>query len=233
MKIKSAILTQASGTLGGLVASRNKGGMYLKANATQVNRSTQGQQRSRSALVHANALWQTISPQQREAWETYAANVPINDNTGTPQTLTGQQHFLRLHTLFPPDWIGPLLPYEAPKIFNLGDTGVLSFLTATQAGQFISIGVSGEPEWTFNPIAFIFPQIALPTNASATARKNRFRNHPPQEGDVAAGQTFDINNLLTTPPIRISTGQRIYVRIRIMQEDGRLSEPIHLDGLVT
>lgn len=95
MKVRYSVLADASGSLGGLVASHNRGGQYLRARVVPTNPSTGPQVEMRTIFGNLASAWQTLTDAQREAWTTYAINVPITDSMGDPLTLTGQQMYVR------------------------------------------------------------------------------------------------------------------------------------------
>lgn len=83
MKYKSALMTEASGSLRGIVASHNAGGAYFRGRSTPTNPRTSQQQAVRNAVAQIAAAWtQTLTVAQRTAWDTFAKNVPITDALG-------------------------------------------------------------------------------------------------------------------------------------------------------
>ena len=95
MKVRYSILADASGSLGGLVASHNRGGQYLRGRVVPTNPSSGPQVEMRTIFGNLASAWQTLTDTQRDAWTTYAINVPITDSMGDPLTLTGQQMYVR------------------------------------------------------------------------------------------------------------------------------------------
>jgi len=96
MKFKSAIVTQASGSIGGLTAAHNKGGMYLRSRATPVNPQTAAQVAIRNAMSQLTTAWQeTLTAAQRDAWRTYAENVLLPDKLGEPRNIGGIGMYIR------------------------------------------------------------------------------------------------------------------------------------------
>jgi hypothetical protein len=70
MKVRSAILTEMSGKLGGAVASRARGDIqYFRKLVTPSNPDTTMQKASRQAITSASAYWKsTFNDAQREVW---------------------------------------------------------------------------------------------------------------------------------------------------------------------
>lgn len=120
MKIIPAMTGPMSGKLGGMVASRNRGGQYFRRKAVPVNPDSTLQVDRRSAFASLIAMWSNdLSDAQRTAWATWAANTPRLDSLGQTIILTGQNAFVGCNTLRIIAGQAPLL--AAPTIFNRGE----------------------------------------------------------------------------------------------------------------
>jgi len=118
MKYKSALMTQASGHIEGLVASHNRGGSYFKARTTPTDPQTQRQSDIRSNFANCVQLWQDITQPQRDGWDDFADNTPQKDVMGQDLILTGQQAFIKANSaLLLADWS---MAYDAPAEYNNG-----------------------------------------------------------------------------------------------------------------
>lgn len=98
MKFKSSVITQASGSVGGLTYAHNRGGMYTRARTIPVNPNTERQQWLRSAFGGRIQAWSMLSDSDRMSWKVYADNTPFTDKLGDQIKLTGQQQFVRSNT---------------------------------------------------------------------------------------------------------------------------------------
>lgn len=63
-----AIVVAASGKIGGHVASKNKGGAYLRTKVTPSNPQTSYQTAVRDRLASLSQAWRALSDAQRNAW---------------------------------------------------------------------------------------------------------------------------------------------------------------------
>jgi len=232
VKIKSAIMTSGAGSIGGVTLSHNRGGMYLKARSNKVNRSTATQVASRSRLAQLAVEWQNLTDPQRAGWNQYATNVPVNDNDGDPLFLTGQQHFIRTNGVIPATHFDAVFKQNAPKIFNLGDTGQIEITAASGVTSNVVFRVNSDVPWLADPNLWIATQLSLPTNQGARTRSSRFRLCNFRNASTIGLGTWIANPSNATPPFRISTGQRVHAIVRILQNDGRLSSPIRLSHTV-
>jgi hypothetical protein len=99
VKFRSTLLGEASGSIGGATASRNKGGQYFRARSNPTNPATMWQVTTRQSFAQAVAEWANLSSGQREAWDYYAAETPWIGAFGSTIRLSGQQAFLRAMSL--------------------------------------------------------------------------------------------------------------------------------------
>jgi len=95
MKLTPTLGGALSGSLGGLTASHNKGGQYLRRRSVPTNPNTARQQQVRAALATLTQAWNsTLSDSERQAWRDYAASVTRTDKLGQTITLSGQQWYV-------------------------------------------------------------------------------------------------------------------------------------------
>lgn len=95
MLFKSNTITQASGSVGGTVYSRTKSGMVMKARSVPTNPSSKRQRAQLSGRIQAINWWNNVlTPDERQQWNEYAANVPVINALGASFHRTGQQWFL-------------------------------------------------------------------------------------------------------------------------------------------
>ena len=127
MKIIPALTGPMSGKLGGMVASRNRGGQYFRRKAVPVNPDSSLQVERRSAFASLISMWNNeLTTPQREDWTVWAANTPRLDSLGQTHVLTGQNAFVGCNSLRV--IAGQTILKVAPTIFNRGEA--LSFTNA-------------------------------------------------------------------------------------------------------
>lgn len=90
------LVGQASGRLGGLVASHNRSGMYLRNGTIPVNPNTSFQQAQRAHLAAASTAWQGLTDAQRRAWEEWARTNPVVNRLGQPIDLQGNAAYVQI-----------------------------------------------------------------------------------------------------------------------------------------
>ena len=75
MKMKfGAIITDGRGKIGGHVASKNRGGAYLRTKVTPANAQTSFQNAVRATFTNLAQAWRGLTQAQRDAW-----NAAVND----------------------------------------------------------------------------------------------------------------------------------------------------------
>lgn len=94
MLIRMGLGGQLSGSVGGVTASHNRYGQYLRNRTRPVNPNSTAQQRSRNAFKRATEAWKTLTNDQRAAWEAYASQTPVLNKLGESVTLTGSAAFV-------------------------------------------------------------------------------------------------------------------------------------------
>lgn len=105
---------QASGKVGGVVFSRNKGGSYIRNRTKPTNKNSQRQQERRAAFAEASQLWATqATNDQRLGWDSWATSNPIKNRLGETIPNTGRLAFIRVNAF--------LIGYGAQPRLNAPD----------------------------------------------------------------------------------------------------------------
>lgn len=219
MKIKSQIITEASGSMGGLTASHNRGGLYFRARTIPVNPGSPQQVEIRGFMAQLTNLWLNIlTSLQRSGWNNYAEQVPLADKLGEPRNVGGLAMYVRSNS--PRLQAGLARVDDAPTVFNLGDYFPTSLPTASEATQIITIPFSEADEWPAEDGAAMIFWVARPQNPSINFFKGPYRF-----ADVALGLS---GTPRTSPeavpaPFAFVVGQRLFYRVNVTRADGRLS----------
>lgn len=98
MKYKSPLLSSATGSVGGLNASHNKGGSYFRAKPNPKDRGTPRRNNARSVLGSVSSAWNTLTDAERDSWHLYATNVKLAKEPNSIHTMSGFHHFVRSNT---------------------------------------------------------------------------------------------------------------------------------------
>lgn len=209
---------QRSGRLGASIYSHNRFGQYIRAGSIPVNPNTDRQVAVRNAVRSLAIAWQnTLTQVQRNAWETYAANITWTNKLGQQINLTGLNHYIRSNTPLVQNAIDRV--DVAPGIFNLATAELELSATASEATQDLTVDGQAVAPWIGEAGAWQFITMGLPQNGGIAFFGGPYRQitaipgagPPPWPAVIAAAFPF-------------TEGQRIWIRSRIARADGRLSE---------
>ena len=107
MLIKSALVTQMSGSIGGMTGSRNSAGMYLRARSVPVNPNSPDQVTVRGLFAILSSLWRSLTDAQRDGWSNYATNTPVVNKLGDTITLSGVAWYMKVNACAGRGGLGP------------------------------------------------------------------------------------------------------------------------------
>lgn len=231
MLFKSEVLTQASGSIGGVTYSHNKAGMYRRARSIPVNPNTGFQEQVRSALTEAVNFWTTqLTDTNRATWNLYAANTPVLGVLGDAIQLSGQNMLIRSYTsnaqMVAKLGVGriPSTFLNAPSIFNLGDFTTPSFTPDVSTG--ISVVFTTTDDWVTTDGAFMHIFESRPQNPSVNYYNGPWRLINAIAGDAG---TPPVSPFVTSPfninlrGYPFAAEQRIWLRVRVSRPDNRLT----------
>ncbi len=222
MKFSSPVYSQASGSIAGLTYSRNRGGNYTRARVTPSNPQTAAQMVARGATSAVSTAWSGLTGDQRNAWELYAASVPLVDRLGAQIQVSGINMFVRSNV--PRVVAGLGVVSDGPVDLTLGETPTLDTPLVDVSTQLASCNanVTGGGAGDFALLS-----ITRPVSPSRTPAHEP--THYIGADEYAAGVialSFDCFF-----PYGLGMGFRLWVRNSF--GDGRLSPWAYLDGEAT
>lgn len=169
MKVLPTMGSMYSGSLRGITAGHNKGGLYFRGRTIPTNPNTARQQSVRSVVNGIMQSWSdSLSETQRQAWRDYAENVPIQDSLGQTMTLSGVNWYVKSQTV-PRQaansglaTTGATITQDAPVMFNTGESiqAVTAFqgdFTAPPGEVNIEADFTGEAPTAGTVFVFIAP----------------------------------------------------------------------------
>lgn len=99
MKIKyGAGIVDGSGKLNGWVASKNRGGSYMRTKVTPLNPSTSAQQNARGILGSLSTQWSQLTEAQRLSFNNAVGDFARTDIFGDIRNPSGINLFVKLNT---------------------------------------------------------------------------------------------------------------------------------------
>jgi hypothetical protein len=173
MKYIGLLSSAASGKLGGLVASHNRGGTYLRHHAIPVQPRTPLQTQVRNQLAAFSSAYKSLTAANVAAWNAAALTVTLKSKLGTTYNPTGQQLFVSCNKNRAALNITTLLtaPIAKPSI-----PGLTSFTAVTQTTAGI---ISGFTLATTGPSLTGFGALLRATAQNSASRvftgKSQFR----------------------------------------------------------
>ncbi|MBD3309518.1 hypothetical protein GF348_24275 [candidate division KSB3 bacterium] len=228
MKFKSNIVTQVSGSIGGLVGSHNQGGMYFRARSVPTNPQTAFQVAVRNAVTLLATAWQdTLTAAQREAWDTYAANVPLIDRLGEARNTTGIAHYVRSNV--PRLQAGLARVDDGPTVFALPSFTEVTFAPAAATDDF-DVSFDNTDAWANEDDAALLLYASRPQSATINFFKGPYRYAGRIDGD---GSTAPTSPETIDSPFALTADLKQFYKAVLTRADGRLSSPFRGSGVVT
>lgn len=221
MIFKSLVFAQASGSTGGLVYSRNGGGMYVRSRANPTNPNTLQQQAVRDAMRVVVDAWRTAMNQSdRDTWNGYAFNTPTLNRLGEMTTKTGQQMFIRCNIARLQ--AGLPIVTTAPTHFDLGSFTPVGTFTADASTTSISIPFTASDAWANEDDSAMLVYQSREQNPTRTFGKGPFQLAGLILGDSTTPPTSPavINSLFP-----LTAGNRLFLKLNVSRADGRYSDP--------
>lgn len=218
-------MTQASGSVMGLVASHNHGGPYFRGRTVPVNSSTAQQQAIRNAIIAITAAWgSTLTQAQRDGWANYAANTPQTDSLGEPRNLTPLDWYVACNV--PRIQAGIARLDVAPATFNRGSFTIPVVGACLASGPSMSIAFTNTDAWASAVGGYMLLYGSRPTSPTV----NYFQGPYRYGGKIAGAATPPTSPYVLSWPFPFAVGQRIHLQARVVQVDGRLSGPFRSFG---
>lgn len=220
---------EVSGKIGGKVYARNRGGTYIRGWAKPTNPNSSSQQRARSDFGDAVAAWSGLTVLQRAAWETYAANVAMTNRLGETVYLTGQQHFVRSYAAMSVAGLTPVS--DGPTTFSLPNPGDIT-VTGTEGveGSGLVVVVFDDTKaWCDEDGAALLVLQSREQAPTINYFKGPYRLCDSIAGDGVTPPTSPTN--LDTV-FDLTETNKVFIHVRLIRADGRVSEPVLVGGLV-
>jgi len=210
----------ASGSFGGVTASHNRYGSYLRSRVIPTNPSSQRQQEIRNYLTDLAAMWTNILSQaQRTAWDAYGAAITKYDSLGQPYTLPGFNWFVGNNTCILQ--CGGSVVLDGPTILNRPGADPLFVATCSEASQLININFNDTVLWCDTDESFLQIKLSRPGSPGRSYFQGPYRYAGNIPGSSVSPPTTPDSSL--TAPWVVTEGQITTCVARIVREDGRTS----------
>lgn len=198
-------IAAASGSVGGTVFSRNKGGPYLRNRSIPVDPASSDQLSRRAILSSQSQSWADLTDAERAAWANYATQNPVTNALGHSILLSGHQTFVRLNSRLD---LTDETVLTVPPIVN-APLALDSLVLAADIG-------AGDVDVTFTatPLAAdvaLWLEAAVVNSPGITFVKNLFRFLA--ISSTAETSPFSIQTLVEAKFGALIVGQRLFVKV--------------------
>ena len=95
--IPGAMVSQASGRIGGTIFSRNRGGAYVRNGSIPTTVTTRFAQQIKSVTAAQSQAWAGLDAAEQEQWREWATQNPVINRLGQSRTLSGHQAFVQIN----------------------------------------------------------------------------------------------------------------------------------------
>lgn len=217
------IVAAMSGSIGGIVASRNRGGAYFRNRTIPINPNTDRQSQVRDALAFLADQWAaTLNAGQRIAWDLYATNVEMTNRLGEATHYSGYNHYIRSNLTRKVGGLG--LVQDGPVDFTIPAHDPAFSITASEGTQEISYAYDAGMDWADENGAWLALFQGLPQNPQINFFGGPYRGHSFVEGINGAPPA---SPKVAAVAYAIAEGQHLWSYARIIRADGRISEPFY------
>jgi hypothetical protein len=217
VKFKSQVLTQASGSVGGVTYAHNAGGLYQRARSIPTDPATAQQQVVRNAVSQLVTRWNNILTQvQRDSWDVYGQNVPVIDTLGDSILISGIAWYIKSNVPRRQIVTAPVDP--GPTVFSRESLTDPSF-EVTAATDIASVVFDNTDGWANEVGGFLMCFFSRPQNASINFFKGPYRF-----ADVVTGAAVPpASPAPITLPFPVAVGNKVFGRFLALGSDGRTS----------
>lgn len=222
MKFNSALVAAASGSIGGLTASHNRGGQYMRKRTVPVNPNTEQQQAVRNAMTLLSARWTTtLTDEERAAWSAYADAVGVTNVLGNSVKLTGLQWFNACNV--PRIQAGLAIIDAAPTTYSLATLTPLTF-AADASDDDVDVTFVNTDAWATAVGGALLIYASRPQSPSINYFKGPYR----YAGKVVGAVSPPSSPATISLPFPVAEGQKVFFQARAVLADGRISGPFRL-----
>lgn len=219
MRVRYSVLADASGSFGGLVASHNRAGQYLRTRVRPTNPSSPAQIRIRTIFANLATAWATLTDDQRDAWVTYAHNVPVTGVFGEPLTLTGHQMFVRSNAARMQAGLDRV--DDAPTLFSAVPIPHY-FPNPNVSSMAIEFWIPSADPWTAEAGAAMLVYVTRQAAGTVRYRRTPYRFAGAFPGPLAPPPPRPLD--MPTPFAMTDNGSNVvFVKYFIVRADGRMS----------
>jgi len=215
---RGSYISDARGSAGGITASRNRAGAYLRARVSPTNVSTTPRSRARNSLAAMPAAWAALTTAQQGAWNDLASANTVPNKLGDPIKLTGFTMYSRTNVL---RLLGGLAQLAAaPTTIPTTTLTPPTSITLTASTGTLAANVTNTDPWAATTGGRLFVFITQGQNPTRQSPTGGFTFWGSVSGNTS---TPPATLSLTVPPVSIIATRVYFVRFRAIDSVGRVS----------
>lgn len=221
MLFKGSFVTAASGKAGGVIASHNASGQYLRQFTVPTNPQTAFQLTVRNAMSALVSRWaNTLTAAQRAAWSVYATNVSSTNALGDQINYSGINWYCACNV--PRVQSGLSVIDTCPGVYNLATLSP-PVATIVAAGTTASIAFTNTDAWANEVGGALLIYSSRPQSPAINFFKNPYR----YAGKISGAASPPTSPFVTpTLPFPIGpAGSKMFFKFVAVRADGRISSP--------
>lgn len=215
------ITSTISGSIGDETYSRNAFGPFVRDRVIPSDPETFFQEEIREAFADASQEWrETLTEDERESWEIYAANVPLRNRLGVPRKVSGFNHWMRSRVADEESGLGA--GRRAPDIFDLGEFTLPKANPFPQA-QAVSVLFEESDAWVSEARSGMIVYASDPQPESINYYTGPYRRRLVIPGSPTNPPPNPSLAFIGKP---IGPTDKIFMRYKVMRADNRVSYDI-------
>ena len=220
MLYRSTLVSDARGSAGGITASRNRSGNYLRKRIKPTNALTSFRSRARNDLAGAASAWPTLTSAQRSAWNSFADTNLVPNKLGDLVKISGIDWFVRANSL--QSLAGNALLTDPPT-----GTGTTLLTNATFTSLTVSTGdvvftIDSTNDWANEDDGRLFVFATQPLSPGRNAPAGSFQYIGAVSGDSGTPPTSPQTLAMTATRTPVA-GQVQFFRLIAIDGSGRQS----------
>jgi hypothetical protein len=221
---KGSIVAEISGSVNGIVFSRNRGGAYVRNRSVPVNPSTDQQTRIRSIFGGNASAWKALPDTVRENWRLYAEKTPLINRLGASRPIPALAMYQRCIT--PRVQASLSIPADAPTTPGLPNPFVFAAggVTADEAEQEVTINFTTGQAWASQVGAAALFYLSVGQSPAVNNPGSTFRYIGRTLGAATPPTSPTVLNVADVQPI--AGDLRYWLRVVVTDAEGRLSQEV-------
>lgn len=225
MKIKfGAIVVAGSGKIGGHVASKNRGGAYLRTKVTPSNPQTPDQSNARGILASLSTGWSLLTSAQRASWNNAVKDFATTDIFGDIKNPSGINLYVKLNANLINSNQAQIT--DAPAKQEIPAFIINSVLYDVSTPADGEIVLSNNNSDGLQTIISATPKVT----AGTSYVKNLFRII---DANTVDGNTLGYQDSYEAKFGALVAGDKFFVRVETVLDNGQKSVPVTFEAFAT